>query len=657
VSEGDIMRRTKSQLVDEVSELRRRVEELVANDNRYRSLIEDQPDFISRYMPDGTLTFVNGAYARQHGFSPDGMIGRNIFEFVPPEEIDRVRSYLENFSPDQSFDRIENQVVMPDGALRWQEWTDRAFFDAAGRVAEVQAFGRDITERKMAEHELRGSEDRFSEAQRIGRIGSFEHHFVAQHFTNDVLLWSNETCRIFGLDPKKDTVTAELLISLMHPDDRKQTVETYDKAIAGEKKYSCDYRLLLPNDKIRYVHERGEVAFDSAGNPVRSFGTVQDITERKQSEEALADSEARLAEAQQLANVGSWSVFIEEGQQSETLFSAQLCRIFGIEPNSVPQGTDAYFASVHADDRERVKSAWDLAVRTDTPYEIEHRIVRPDGNIRSIFNKARSQPIQSPGGKVWHGVTSDITERKLAEEKLQQAQKMEAVGQLTGGVAHDFNNLLTVILGTLEFVRDRVAGDRTALEMIERGVKASERGAALTHRLLAFSRKQTLMPTTIDLASLTSGMSDMLRRTLGETIVIGIAATGGLWPCRADPAQLENALLNLAINARDAMPDGGQLTIKTENISLQDNHTGAPTDLESGNYVVLSVSDTGHGVSSETLAHVFEPFFTTKDVGKGSGLGLSMVYGFAKQSGGTATIDSAPGQGTTVRIYLPRAQS
>ncbi len=323
----------------------------------------------------------------------------------------------------------------------------------------------------------------------------------------------------------------------------------------------------------------------------------------------------------------------------------------------MPQGTDAYFASVHADDRERVKSAWDLAVRTDTPYEIEHRIVRPDGNIRSIFNKARSQPIQSPGGKVWHGVTSDITERKLAEEKLQQAQKMEAVGQLTGGVAHDFNNLLTVILGTLEFVRDRVAGDRTALEMIERGVKASERGAALTHRLLAFSRKQTLMPTTIDLASLTSGMSDMLRRTLGETIVIGIAATGGLWPCRADPAQLENALLNLAINARDAMPDGGQLTIKTENISLQNNHTGAPTDLESGNYVVLSVSDTGHGVSSETLAHVFEPFFTTKDVGKGSGLGLSMVYGFAKQSGGTATIDSAPGQGTTVRIYLPRAQS
>ncbi len=278
---------------------------MVANDNRYRSLIEDQPDFISRYLPDGTLTFVNGAYARQHGFSPDGMIGRNIFEFVPPEEIDRVRSYLENFSPDQSFDRIENQVVMPDGALRWQEWTDRAFFDAAGRVAELHAFGRDITERKMAEHELRGSEDRFSEAQRIGRIGSFEHHFVAQHFTNDVLLWSNETCRIFGLDPKKDTVTAELLISLMHPDDRKQTVETYDKAIAGEKKYSCDYRLLLPNDKIRYVHERGEVAFDSAGNPVRSFGTVQDITERKQSEEALADSEARLAEAQQLANVGS----------------------------------------------------------------------------------------------------------------------------------------------------------------------------------------------------------------------------------------------------------------------------------------------------------------------------------------------------------------
>ena len=232
---------------------------------------------------------------------------------------------------------------------------------------------------------------------------------------------------------------------------------------------------------------------------------------------------------------------------------------------------------------------------------------------------------------------------------------MEAVGQLTGGVAHDFNNLLTVILGNLELVRDGVEGDEVLSETIERCLKASQRGAALTHRLLAFSRKQTLLPKTFDMSKLIADMADMLRRTLGETVYIRTTRKTGLWLCHADQAQSENALLNLALNARDAMADGGRLNIDTRNISLDDEIAAAQIEVEPGDYVVLIVSDTGCGIAEESLTQVFEPFFTTKQIGDGSGLGLSMVYGFAKQSGGAVTISSELDVGTTVKLYLPRA--
>jgi len=225
------------------------------------------------------------------------------------------------------------------------------------------------------------------------------------------------------------------------------------------------------------------------------------------------------------------------------------------------------------------------------------------------------------------GTTQDITARKQIEDQLLQAQKMEAVGQLTGGVAHDFNNLLAVMMGNLELIGARVDTDGAVSEMVGRGVKAAERGAALTHRLLAFSRKQTLLPTTIDLNLLVSDMADMLRRTLGETIDVVTIETENLWLCVADQPQLENALLNLSISARDAMPRGGRLKIEATNISLPDEVAAKQADVDPGDYVVLTVSDAGCGIAEDTLGHVFEPFFTTKDVGKGSGLGLSMVYG------------------------------
>ena len=250
---------------------------------------------------------------------------------------------------------------------------------------------------------------------------------------------------------------------------------------------------------------------------------------------------------------------------------------------------------------------------------------------------------------------SDMTKRAQAEGVLREAQKMQAIGQLTGGIAHDFNNLLQVILGNLEFVRAKLDGDAKLQTRIERAAWAAQRGATLTGQLLAFARKQPLAPAAIDLAATMPDLVPLLRRTLGEHIEVRYVETAGLWPAMADPAQLESAVLNLALNARDAMPGGGRLTIELGNRTLDEAYARDHAEVVPGDYAMLAVSDTGHGMTPEVVARVFEPFFTTKPDGKGTGLGLAMVFGFVKQSGGHVKIYSEPGEGTTVKLYLPRA--
>jgi PAS domain S-box-containing protein len=254
------------------------------------------------------------------------------------------------------------------------------------------------------------------------------------------------------------------------------------------------------------------------------------------------------------------------------------------------------------------------------------------------------------------GTGSDVSKLVATSEQLRRAQRMEAVGQLTGGIAHDFNNLLAVMIGNAEILRDKVDNNEQALNSIDAIINSVERGSSLTNRLLAFSRKQAMVPVAADVTALIDGLEDMLRRTLGETIDLKVVSVPGMWPVTTDPHQFENALLNLAINARDAMPGGGSLTIETGNVSLDEIYTSQEAEVTPGDYVEIAVSDTGTGMSTEVLGKVFEPFFTTKEVGKGSGLGLSMVYGFAKQSNGHATIYSEVGRGTTVKLYVPRSR-
>jgi signal transduction histidine kinase/CHASE3 domain sensor protein/FixJ family two-component response regulator len=250
---------------------------------------------------------------------------------------------------------------------------------------------------------------------------------------------------------------------------------------------------------------------------------------------------------------------------------------------------------------------------------------------------------------------TDMTDRVRAEELLRESQKMQALGQLTGGLAHDFNNLLTVVIGNVDFVREQLGPDHPAVDRLRRSLWAAQRGGALTHQLLAFARKQPLEPQPLDISVMLPDMAGLLKRTLGEHIEVRVVDSAGLWPAMADAAQLENALLNLALNARDAMPGGGRLTIEVANKVIDADYAAAHVEVAPGDYVMLAVSDSGHGMAPDIVARAFEPFFTTKPDGKGTGLGLAQVFGFVKQSAGHVMIYSEPGDGTTVRIYLPRA--
>jgi PAS domain S-box-containing protein len=287
---------------------------------------------------------------------------------------------------------------------------------------------------------------------------------------------------------------------------------------------------------------------------------------------------------------------------------------------------------------------------------VTYEVNRPIGSRAHCTLNVIAAPVEkSESGGLVLMCGRDLTVQRQAEEALRQGQKMEAIGQLTGGIAHDFNNLLAAIMGSLELMQSRIARGRVheLHRYIEAAQSASKRAAALTHRLLAFSRRQTLSPTLTDLGALVKSMEDLIRRTIGPQIDLGVAATDDLWMTHVDQNQLENALLNLCINARDAMPKGGALTVETANFVV-DVRRGYEGDMAPGQYVSLSVSDTGTGMTPEVKSRAFDPFFTTKPLGSGTGLGLSMIYGFAKQSGGQARIYSEPGRGARVCLYFPR---
>jgi len=571
----------------------------------------------------------------------------------------------------------ENQLVpvTRHGRLEQVYWTyGYSPVDEGDRVGGVLVVCRDVTRDYLAAAELREREAELARVQQIGQIGGLEVD-LRTGFRNRR---SPEYLLIHGLPPDAVNETHEDWVQRIHPEDREATERKFRDAVASDAgEYTVRYRIIRPSDgETRWISVKSTIERDAQGKAIRLVGAHTDVTEQVMAEQALRQSEERHRKlADQLAELNATLAqrVEEKTRERDRIWNVSQDLLVVADRNGVWQTVNPAWTRTlgwseaellnrtsewleHPDDNGLTQAQVGKLRSPGTTVRFESRFRHKDGSYRWLSWTGVSDNDRN------YAVARDVTAEKAAAERLRateeallQSQKMEAVGQLTGGIAHDFNNLLTGIVGSLDLLQTRLNQGRTdnVARYIDAAMTSANRAAALTHRLLAFARRQPLIPKSVDVNQLVVSLEDLLRRTIGETIDLRIVAADDLWSTLCDPNQLESALLNLAINARDAMPDGGGITIATSNARL-DSVTADTPALAPGDYVCIAVIDTGVGMSVEVAARAFDPFFTTKPIGQGTGLGLSMIYGFARQSNGHVTIDSKVGQGTTVRLYLPR---
>ncbi len=496
---------------------------------------------------------------------------------------------------------------------------------------------------------LRESEERFRVA------AATANDLVYEWDLHERLRWWGKIDEMLGYAAGEFPRTMQGWMEALHPEDRAQVMAAVQAHLESGAFYAVEYRIRRKDGVYQWWSGRGEVIKNADGTPVRLVGTVTDITARKGAEEALRRSEENLNRAQAVSRTGSW--YLDLGNNNLE-WSAETYRIFGI-PQGQALTMENFVACILPEDREMVLQAWNAALR-GAPYDIEHRILVGNeikwvrGRVAINFG-AGGQPVAGVGS------VQDITERKQAEETLKkseeqllQAQKMESVGRLAGGVAHDFNNMLGVIIGYTELSLEGVAPDQPLYANLQEVRMAAKRSADLTRQLLAFARKQTIVPKVLDLNETVEGMLKMLRRLIGEDIDLVWLPSTEMWPVKMDPSQLDQVLANLCVNARDAIAGVGKVTIETHIATLDGAYCAEHAGYIPGQYAVLVVSDNGCGMDKETLGKLFEPFFTTKGLGKGTGLGLATVYGIVKQNNGFVNVYSEPGYGSTFKLYLPR---
>jgi two-component system cell cycle sensor histidine kinase/response regulator CckA len=512
-----------------------------------------------------------------------------------------------------------------------------------GTVQKLLGITQDITERRHAEEALRDSRERLRLALEAAELGPWDWDVV----TNQVV-FSPEWKRQLGYEDHEIAGHFHEWEGRLHPQDRDHVLQMVRDYLDGRRPdYALEFRLRHKDGSYRWIYTRGVALRDREGRPTRMLGCHIDVTDRKRAVQALIESHGLL---RAVIEGTSDAVLIKNLEGRLLLINPAAAALHGRAAADM-LGSDAY--SLFPADTSREIREHDLEVTTTgEPQVFEEHLSLANGPRTFLSSRA---PYRDGDGKVIGTVTigRDITELKRLEAQLLQAQKMEAVGQLAGGVAHDFNNLLTVIMGNAALVFDSLAADDPTRRSIAEIQQASERAATLTRQLLAFSRKQVLQPRVANLNSLLAQLVTLLQRLIGEDIEISLKASGDLGLVEVDPAVFEQAIINLSLNARDAMPDGGRLLIETKNAKVEQD-LARDTELAPGPYVVVSVTDTGHGMDEETRARIFEPFFTTKPSGKGTGLGLAMVYGFVRQSGGHIEVESVEERGTTFTIYLPR---
>jgi PAS domain S-box-containing protein len=707
--------------------------ELRESEARFRAMADSAPSPVWVTNARG-IEFVNKAFVEFAGRSREELTGEIWIEMIHPDDVPQVlerRARAWQRGEDYGY---EARFRHREGAERWMKVSCRPRFDGAGALIGYVGMAVDVTEAKYAEAALRESEQRLLIALAAGALGDW-----SWDADTDMVSLSDQAGRLFGI-PAGPVMTWKNLQKLIVPEDAAAAAAAVTAAVRERSDYAVEYRLVRPEGGLVWIAAVGRPIYHEDGRPSGMIGVVQDVSARKQAEEALREDKRSLEtlnrigaslapelDLQRVVQMVTDAGVALSGAQFGAFFynllddageSYMLYTISGVDRSHfdkfpMPRNTAVFAPTfsgegvVRSDDIRKdprygrndphfgmpeghlpVASYLAVPVASRSGEVIgglffghseparfterhEHLLVGIAGQAAIAIDNARlfeaaqreigdrklaEAALRELNQSLEARVAAAIAERERAEEALRQSQKMEAVGQLTGGIAHDFNNLLTVITGNVDAARRHLGeeGEARVLRALGNALVGAERAATLTQRLLAFSRRQPLNPRPIDANKLVTGMSELLHRTLGETIAVETVLAAGLWQIEADPNQLENAILNLAVNARDAMPDGGKLTVETANTHLDRDYAANNPGISAGQYVAICVSDSGGGMNADTLARAFEPFFTTKEVGKGTGLGLSMVYGFVKQSGGHLKIYSEEGHGTTVRIYLPR---
>ncbi|WP_425506458.1 PAS domain S-box protein [Sphingomonas xinjiangensis] len=639
--------------VRDLTEDKAREAALRESEGRFRNMADHAPVMMWVTDPTGCCTYLNRQWYEFTGQTAAEAEGYGWLEATHPEDRELAERAFTHANSGRTSFRIEYRLRHASGAYRWAIDAASPRFGDDGEFLGYVGSVIDIDERREAEEKLALNEEQLRLALEVAEIGQWD----VDHASGR-MFWPPRVKAMFGISPDVP-VTLDDFLDGVHPEDRERTRAAYEAASDPDLRalYDVEYRTVGKEDGIiRWVAAKGRGLFNAQGTCFRVIGTAIDVTERKASEIRLRELNERL----------EFEVTERTAERNRVWeMSGDLLAILGFDGRpkvinpawEITLGRDmdtllnlSFREQIHPDDHKAGEDALRRLLRGEAVERFEHRLAHADGSWRWISWTF------VPEGDVFYAVGRDVTPEKEAAEELEnaqealrQSQKMEAMGQLTGGVAHDFNNLLTPIVGSLDLLQRKGLGGEREQRLIEGALQSADRARTLVQRLLAFARRQPLQPAAVDVVKLVDGMADLLASTTGPQVRVVVEVADDLPPAKADPNQLEMALLNLGVNARDAMPQGGTLRITATRESVR-SPRGA---LKRGHDVRLSVADTGVGMDEPTLARAIEPFFSTKGIGKGTGLGLSMAHGLAAQLGGALTIHSREGVGTNVELWLP----
>ena len=636
---------------EDITERTRAEEALRESEERFRLAFKNANIGMCLVDLQGRLTRVNHQMCKIFGYTQEELEGMTVNDIAHPDDLDISPTFIQHaVSGKIEHTNFEKRYIHKDGHAVWGQVSSSLVRDGQGVPQHFISHVQDITERKRIEEALRESEERYRTI-----LENIEDGYYEVDLPGNFTFFNDPVCRLFGYS--KDELMGMNDRQYTDQENAKKLFQTFNKVYkTGKPTRGFDWEIIRKDGTKRYIEASISLVKNQIGQPIGYRGIVRDITERKEAEEALQESEKKFRVLTETAASG---IFIHRGEKFLYVNPASEAMSGYTREELLKMN---FWDIIHPDFRELVRQRAQARQQDEpVPSRYELKILTKNGEERWIDLTVGM--INFGGEPAILGTDFDITERKHAEEEmraleeqLRQSQKMEAVGLLAGGIAHDFNNLLTVINGYSQLSLLDLKESNPLWGNIQEIQKATQKATDLTRQLLAFSRRQILDPKVLDLNTLLRDLNKMLRRIIGEDIELSTQFTNHLGRVKIDPGQFEQMILNLAVNARDAMPSGGKLSIETSNVELDGEYAFNHVGVIPGHYVRLSVSDNGVGMSKEVKERIFEHFFTTKEKGKGTGLGLSTVYGIVKQSGGNIWAYSEPGHGTTLKIYLPRVE-